>query len=83
MFIAGGEKSESLEELLKEAGEEAELVLENGFASSLAKKKDGQFDDGGDQRWQCIDDEAGVRALECVLFLCCLWSGCDTLILLR
>jgi len=36
----GGEKSESLEELLREAGEEAELVLENGLASSLAKKKE-------------------------------------------
>ena len=33
-------------ELLKEAGEEAEMVLENGLTSSLAKKKDGQFDDG-------------------------------------
>ena len=44
----GGEKSESLDELLKEAGEEAELVLENGLTSSLAKKKDGQSDDHGD-----------------------------------
>ena len=57
MVLLGGEKSESLEELLKEAGEEAELVLENGLASSLAKKKDGQFDPadgdgiGGNERW--------------------------------
>ena len=35
-------------ELLKEAGEEAEMVLENGLTSSLAKKKDGQFDDGNE-----------------------------------
>ena len=37
-----------MDELLKEAGEEAEMVLENGLTSSLAKKKDGQcqFDDG-------------------------------------
>ena len=77
MFIAGGEKSESLEELLREAGEEAELVLENGLASSLAKKKEGQFDGGGDEN--NIGGEAGV----CVFFLCCLYSGCDTLILLR
>ena len=37
-----------MDELLKEAGEEAELVLENGLTSSLAKKKDGQSDDHGD-----------------------------------
>ena len=43
-MIKGGEKSESLEDLLKELGEEAEMVLENGLAYSLAKKKDGQFD---------------------------------------
>ena len=55
MQVLGGEKSESLEELLKEAGEEAELVLENGLASTLAKKKDGQFDPDaaadGNKRW--------------------------------
>ena len=67
-MLSGGEKSESLDELLKEAGEEAELVLENGLASSCAKKKEGQF--GGDERFgNNISDEDGVSVFLFMLFV--------------
>ena len=94
MFIAGGEKSESLEELLREAGEEFEFLkttisYENlqvrrqswfwktGSPPVWPRKRKVSLDGGGDEN--NIGDEAGV----CVFFPCCLYSGCDILILLR
>ena len=49
-----------MDELLKEAGEEAEMVLENGLTSSLAKKKDGQCQFDTSVNMHSKDDEADV-----------------------
>ena len=62
---SGGEKSESLMELVKEAGEEAALILENGINSnsSLSKKKDGNFFN------IVVNDDADIATSRPVFFL--------------
>ena len=61
---SGGEKSESLMELVKEAGEEAALILENGINpnSSLSKKKDGNFSN------IVVNDDADIATSRPVFF---------------
>ena len=69
---SGGEKSESLMELVKEAGEEAALILENGINSnsSLSKKKDGNFFN------IVVNDDADIATSRPVFFfiLSCFFS---------